>query len=177
MRILAIDPSLVNIGIAEIHNGKYKKSYTFRTDKRKNVLERLKEIYEHFNGLEGKYNCVVVEEAGNFVRMGTYGVRNMDSIQLLMLATGTIVGSLLGKYPVEFMRVKDWKGNTPKAVTQSMARHLTNKKLNTHESDATIMGINFCKSKLIKKWTANAKKKKAANPKELQASRYFRIRG
>jgi Holliday junction resolvasome RuvABC endonuclease subunit len=143
LKILSVDPSVAAIGVAEVTGGVYVNSYTVKTDAKDKLEDRLEVISGHFRGLTGEYDCVLIEQPGAFMRLGDYGITNVKSVQLLMLAIGVIYGTLAGRYKVEFVRVKDWKGRAGKKVTQMMAARLAGRKLNTHEADALIMALNW----------------------------------
>lgn len=145
MRLLSIDPSIGNCGIAIINGGEYQQSYTFRTDEEERVEERLKKISKHFAEVGSGYDQAIIELPDTFIREGRFGLKNVRSIQLLHLSIGAIIGGL-SFYPdlkIEFVRVKDWKGNAPKEQAQVYARGLTGKELNTHEADAFMMGLRW----------------------------------
>lgn len=150
MRIMSVDPSVNHIGIAYIINGKYEFSLTFRTDEKKSIIGKLKEISAYFHNLDEKVDVVIVEQPDTFVRMGRYGVLNGLPIMLLFMSIGAIVSALSNRYDIEFVKVSDWKGKTPKQFTQRSVEGITGVKLNDHESDAVMMGFNYFKSVMFK---------------------------
>lgn len=152
MRLLSVDPSIVAIGVAELEDGKPVSAYTLRTDDSTPVEHRLRVIAEHFAALKGPFDAAIVEMPDKFVRLGARGITNFGSIQLLHLAIGTIVGVLVQKHNVivHLVRVSEWKGKGQKWQTQLVAKQITGKKLNTHEADAVMMGINWTERKRIR---------------------------
>lgn len=156
MRILSVDPSLVNIGVARIEDGQFLSSFTLRTKPDEALEDRLCEIAQAFESYRN-YDIVVIElpVAQVYSRSGTRGQKNMRSMQMLHLAIGAIVGGLT-RTPrttkVVFFPVNEWKGKEDKRVTQHEARMVTGKKMNSHEADATIMGLRWYKRQLL---TAN----------------------
>lgn len=142
MKILSIDPSSVHVGIAKLENKKLIESATYQV-KSVDVIERMKELARYFQSFDEFYDIVLVEQPDTFVRQGLRGLLNVLPIQMLMMSIGVIVGTIGQKYPVEFVRVSDWKGNSGKNVTQMMVFRLTGKKLNTHESDAYMMAVEW----------------------------------
>jgi len=145
VRLLSIDPSINHCGVAVLIGGEYQRSYTFKTDEEACIEKRLFSIAQHFREIGGEYDCAIIELPSSFIREGNFGLKNVRSIQMLHLSIGAIIGGL-SFYPdlkVEFVKVKDWKGNTPKEQTQVYARGLLGKELNTHESDAFMMAIKW----------------------------------
>lgn len=149
MRIMSIDPSVNHIGIAYIINGRYETSLSFKTDEEKNTEGKLKEISEHFSNLQEKADIVIVEHP-TFMKMGGDRILNMWSLMTLCMSIGAIVGALSNRYEVEFVKVNEWKGRTKKKYTQKSVEYIIGKKLNDHEADAVMMGINFYKSIMFK---------------------------
>jgi len=143
MKILSIDPSIQHVGVAIIKNKKYMDSYTIHTKASEKLEDRLKRISDHFAGLEEQFDIVLIEEADAFMRIGDYSIKNVRPVQLLMMATGVIIGSLINRYRIELVPVKDWKGKTQKKWTQIIVQHQVGKKLNDHESDAFLMATNW----------------------------------
>ena len=151
MRILSVDPSIVDIGVARIEDGQYLSSFTLRTDNTDDLETRLCEIAQAFESYQG-FDVVVIElpEARVYTRSGLSGRKNMRSLQLLHLAIGAIVGGLAAKSAqINFFPVQEWKGTEDKRITQHNARMLTGRKLNTHEADATMMGLRWYKRQLL----------------------------
>jgi Holliday junction resolvasome RuvABC endonuclease subunit len=145
VKLLSVDPSIGDCGIAILEGGEYSQSYTFRTDDKERVEERLKKIAFHFAEIGRGFDQAIIELPDSFVREGTFGLKNVRSVQLLHLSIGAIIGGL-SFYPelkIEFVKVGDWKGRTPKEQTQAYARGLTGKELNTHEADAFMMGVRW----------------------------------
>jgi len=179
MRILAIDPSLGKIGIAVIAEGRYERSYTFSTDPDQDLATRLKLIGDHFRGITDPYDIVVIEQPDVFARRGTFAFKNLASIMLLMTALGTIVASLNDRYKVFLFLVSEWKGHENKRTTQEDALREAGQKLNTHESDATMMGLAYIKRGPLVMQTREAVKtgeiKLRSGPgKNFLRRRYFR---
>jgi Holliday junction resolvasome RuvABC endonuclease subunit len=145
VKLLSIDPSINNIGIAILIGGEYQSSYTFRTEEETCIENRLCQIGKHFREVGEGYDYAIVELPDTFIREGRYGLKNVRPIQLLHLSIGAVIGGL-SFYPelkIEFVKVGDWKGRTSKEQTQAYARALTHKELNTHESDAFMMAIRW----------------------------------
>lgn len=146
MRLLSVDPSIVNIGVAILENGKPLSSYTLRTDDKCTIEHRLRVISDHFKGINGDFDCAIVEMPDPFIRYGSRGgASNLYPLQLLHLAIGAIVGALVQNHNiiVHLVPVSEWKGNTKKANTQYIIKAITGKILNTHEADAVHMGIKW----------------------------------
>lgn len=147
MKILSIDPSVGNIGVAIVHERWYEHSYTFKTNEKKDLPLRLTEISEHFSKylIENTYGIdqVIVEQPGKFMREGKRGLKNVLPIQILMMSIGAIVGILGQGFPVEFVRVEDWKGKKGKKIIQQWAYSECEKHLNTHEAEAFIMALQW----------------------------------
>ena len=146
MRVLSVDPSITRIGIAFIEDGQYVESHTFKTQETDRIEDRLLAITQHFHALleQADFSVALIELPGTFVREGMFGPQNIGSLALLHMSIGTIVGSMsVWKLRVEFCKVAEWKGSDKKIVTQHQVRTLTGKKLNTHEADATMMGMRW----------------------------------
>lgn len=146
MLLLSIDPSITAIGVAILNGIAYQDSYTLRTKPTDSTEDRLRIIQDHFKQLKieySRFDCIVIEYPDSFVRQGAVGVKNFKALQLLHVAIGTIFGTLVGEYGgiVHFVKPSQWKGWKHKTQTQQLAKYYTPKKLNSHEADATIMGI------------------------------------
>jgi hypothetical protein len=123
---------------------KLNEAYTVKTDTGQPLVERLRFIFEHFNAFPAKqFDYVLIEQPESFMRFGKYSITNVKAIQALMMAIGSIVSALCRNYKVELVRVNDWKGRSNKKVTQLIAKRHTDKKLNEHEADAFVMGLNW----------------------------------
>lgn len=145
MKLLAIDPSVNHCGIAIIDGGEYQHSYTFRSDTKKTIEQRLKDLAYHFADIGRRFDQAIIELPSSFIREGIYGLKNIRDVQVLHIAIGAIIGGL-SIYPdlkIEFVKVEEWKGKTSKEQTQFYAKSLTGKDLNTHEADAYVMGIKW----------------------------------
>lgn len=143
MKLLSIDPSISEIGICELKDGEYVNSYTFKTLSEDALEDRLDKIALHFREIKDGFDYVLIEQPDVFMRVGSFSVLNVKSIQMLMMAIGVIYGSLVIKHKVVFVTVKDWKGNSGKKVIQMIASRKSGRKLNTHEADAFMMAMNW----------------------------------
>ena len=144
MKILSIDPSITTMGVAILEDRKVLKAYTFKTNPKDELEDRVKQIAEHFNSLQGlAVDVVLIEMPGTFMRRGEYAMKNVKSIQMLMLAIGVIAGTLSQYFDVQFVSVKEWKGSTKKEVTKMIAESLTDALHNEHERDAYMMAVNW----------------------------------
>lgn len=146
MRVLSVDPSVGNIGVAVVNERYYESSYTFRTNPKAEMPVRLAEITEHFSKYlveDHEIDQVIVEQPGTFMRKGKKGFLNVGPIQILQMAIGAIVGILAQGFPVEFVRVEDWKGNKNKRTVQTWAFSECGVRLNDHEADAFIMALQW----------------------------------
>jgi len=143
MQIMSIDPSITTIGIARLDGRRLVSSNTFRTDPKDTLIDRLREISVYFRAMKYKGDLVLIELPDSFMRMGDYSVRNARSIQLLMLAIGVITASLIDRNKIEFVGVREWKGQADKRVTQMIAEQECGKKLNNHEADAYVMALRW----------------------------------
>jgi len=121
----------------------------------------LTEINSHFKQISDKFDVVLIEEPAAFVRQGAYGIKNLVPIHKLMMSMGAIIGALSDRYKVVLVKVSDWKGTGKKVDTQLIAKDITGKKLNTHESDALVMSLNWLRFVRYKVAIRNAK---TANP-------------
>jgi len=146
VRVLSVDPSIGNIGVALVNERYYEWSYTFRTSPKVEMPIRLAEITEHFSKYlveDHDIGQVIVEQPGTFMRKGKKGLLNVGPIQMLEMSMGAIVGILAQGFPVEFVRVDDWKGNKPKRTIQTWAFSECGVHLNDHEAEAFIMALQW----------------------------------
>lgn len=144
MKIMSIDPSIMNTGVVILNDKKVSRSYTFRTKTTDRLEKRIQQISEHFDSLEGiEVDVALIEMPEAFMRKSQYNIKNVKSIQLLMMSIGAIVGAVGKHYHVELVRTKDWKGSTKKAITKMIADSLTDALNNEHERDAYVMAINW----------------------------------
>lgn len=153
MRLLSIDPSIVNIGIAILIDGHYDSSHTFHTKSSQPFSDRLQAIQGHIlSVLQDPPDIALIEYPDAFVRFGRRAILNIPSLQMLHVTIGLIFGSisLQSKCQIHFVKVSEWKGREPKESTQAIAKYLAKKDLNTHESDALVMGMRWAKTQSIK---------------------------
>lgn len=150
MRILSIDPSICRIGIAVTKDGTYIESRTFNIEGGDDIIKRLSEITVRIAGIDGDYDVVLIEMPGQQMRMGDYAIKNVRSIQLLMMAIGAIAATLLWRYKVEFVPVQAWKKTKGKTPTKMIAYSRAGRALNEHESDALVMALNWERSMMLK---------------------------
>ena len=144
MRLLSIDPSIDNVGVALILDGSLEDTYTFRTDAKKTNEERLQDIARHFSEHGKGFDTAVIEYPDWYKTWGGGGIKNMKSLTLLHIAIGAIVGGLsTNDIRVEFCLVSEWKGNTKKETTQRIVELEYGKRYNTHQSDAILMGMRW----------------------------------
>ena len=153
MRILSIDPSIVNVGVAFILDGKYESSHTFRTKPTESRESRLSNIQDHFRSLKAhQVDAILIEYPDSFIRYGNTAATNLVSLQMLHVAIGAIFAAMRETFPaatLRFVTVREWKGKKGKQEARDLARHYAGEKLNEHESDALVMGIRIgIKSKL-----------------------------
>ena len=146
MRILSIDGSINDIGIALIEDGKYIDSYTYHSTATDTKEVKLSKIAIHFRNYDYEYDIAITELPDSFVRFGKFGIKNFKSLQSLHMAIGSIVGAIsLCEKPVIFITPREWKKRGSKIMTQLVVKQITGKSFNTHESDAILMGIVFMK--------------------------------
>jgi len=153
MRLLSVDPSITNIGIAFIEDGQLVESHTFKTHVEDRTEDRLLSITRHIRSLfeQADFDAMVIELPDKFVREGLFGVMNTESMALLHMSIGAIIAATSGwKLSVEFCKVSEWKGRDKKVVTQHQVRALTGKTMNNHEADATMMGIRWMQTQKLR---------------------------
>ena len=188
MKILSIDPSIENIGVAILDGNKLIESYTLHTNPLKPLSDRIKKITQHFRelALSTEFNTVLIEYPDSFVRGGEYSkftgtsyLKNVKSIQLLMLSIGVIASAMIEYCEINFVSVKDWKGSTDKKITQFVAQQECGKELNTHEADAFIMAIQWNRSvkfkHMIREQTKNEKKSKSRASQKSKRTRKSQV--
>ena len=124
MKILSVDPSIVNIGVAILDDRKLLKSYTFRTNAEDELAVRVKQISDHFSGYTDYFDIALIEYPGTFMRKGQYAIKNVKSVQLLMLSIGVIAGVMSQRCPVDMVGVNDWKGRSGKSQTKLIVKSL-----------------------------------------------------
>lgn len=149
MKILSVDPSISTIGVARISNRCLEEAYTFRTSTADSIVKRLAAISAHFRDVMDDYQAVLIEEPGAFMRIGSYAIKNVASVQMLEMAIGAIVGALADRYPVHLVKVHEWKTYKGKTITKVIAERECGKRLNEHEADAFIMGLNWSRTQMM----------------------------
>ena len=151
MRLLSIDPSINECGVAVIINGELIRAYTIKTQKHKSVECRLRQLNVAFTNIGHDFTHAIIEYPNTFVRKGRFGDERIGSMQVLHVAIGTIYASLcqISDIEIKFVKVSEWKGGVGKHEAQNMVRALTGKLHNTHESDAIVMGMRWQKKQLI----------------------------
>ena len=171
MLLVSVDGSLNDCGVAVIEDGKYQSSYTFKTEKKADLEQKIQQIADHFSDLGG-FDVAVVELPNAFVRKGgksRVANLNFPSLQALHLAIGAIVAGLrFAGIETYFISVREWKGSSSKKLTQQIVQSMIGKKLNTHEADAFLMGMQWLtKSRYqtaVKKAMKEIKGGKSYNP-------------
>lgn len=134
--LIAIDPSINNIGYAIWRDGNCIHSGTIHT-KGETDVEKLESLWPPFAYLKvNDLKTLVIETPDGWTRNGT----NVRSLMKLCKAIGYIEGYLVALEIIE-VPVSEWKGRQPAAEIIMAAKALTGKaKISEHEAHAVCLG-------------------------------------
>lgn len=135
MNIIAIDPSINDIGLAILYQNGERYCTTLHSDG-ETEFEKAKDIAEYFRGQSRiKPLKIIIETPNSWTREG----QNVSSLQKLSLAIGAIIGGLCD-CEIEPVKVKDWKGKQSKITPEFFAAAYPEwPAKNEHERDAAMM--------------------------------------
>lgn len=148
-QVIAIDPSINNIGLAgvskdgtqyEVKTGEIKSSGDELEHKLADIVYKFAKYEDDFK----KAEAIIVEIPNNWHR------QNMLSIMKLCYSIGALVATALGSggtsKKLELITVRDWKGNKSKIQTEyevkQMLPQLKSKDLSDHVLDACALALH-----------------------------------
>ena len=137
MKLLSIDPSINNLGVALFEGGELVNVSTIRTPRRSDrVASLVAQVDERIQQLHP--DLVAVESCGSWTRENT----NVASLLKLAMVTGALVGLCHSReIPVELVPVRDWVNGRSKAQRLRDARLLYGiRPSSDHQADAVLIG-------------------------------------
>ena len=100
-----------------------------------------------FDDIENISDCSIGYPVGVIIGVGVHWQPIATIIAVIENTVTSIVNKkiviLAQGFPVEFVRVDDWKGNKPKRTIQTWAFSECGVHLNDHEADAFIMALQW----------------------------------